>query len=408
MDIRLGLERIVAVLERLGRPQDEMACIHVGGTNGKGSVTAFMAHALRANGYRTGWYTSPHLERVEERIRVDGQWISSEQMSRLAEEVAKANERSGVETLTEFERLTVIALLHFARQGVQVAVMEVGLGGRLDATNVWTRPLVSVVTNVSLDHTDRLGDTVARIAAEKAGIIKPHVPVVTGADGEAWAVLAHVADELKAPLHRVDRQVWQPLPDGRLEYRGGRLSGVAIDLPLIGLHQWDNAAIAMKALEESPLPLVKPLVARGMEATQWPGRMERLQSEGVEWLLDGAHNVAGCTALAAELAQWSGRPIGLLFGTLADKDGAGMLNRLKPFADQLFLTTPPSDRALDPAVWGEGESVYADWREAADAAQAWALAHQGLLVAAGSLYLIGAIRSMLLASTTEQRERVLP
>lgn len=408
MDIRLGLERITAVLDRLGRPQDEMACMHVGGTNGKGSVTAFLAHVLVHNGYRTGWFTSPHLERVEERIRVDGQEILPQQMDRLSQEVAAATEKAGVEPLTEFERLTAIALLHFARQGVQVAVMEVGLGGRLDATNLWARPLVTVVTNVSLDHTDRLGETVPAIAVEKAGIIKPGVGLVTAAEGEALAVLAEAAQACQADVYRADRQVWTPLPDGRLEYRGGRLDGVAVELPLRGLHQWDNAAIAIKALEMSSLPLEKPLVARGLEATQWPGRLERLTCDGVEWLLDGAHNLAGCAALAAELSAETRHPIGLVFGALSDKDGRAMLGRLKPFSDQLFLTSPPSDRAVDPESWGAESEIFAQWQDAVEAAQSWAKTHQGLVVAAGSLYLIGAIRTMLLASTAEPRERVHP
>ncbi len=356
--IDLGLERVLASLDRLGRPQERFPAVHVAGTNGKGSVCAFAASVLQEAGYRVGLYTSPPLERFGERIRVDGCDLPDDAVPELLEAV----ERTGVE-LTQFEVITAMAFLHFARQGVDLAVVEVGLGGRLDATNV-VRSEVSVVTNVGLDHVEHLGPALSDIAREKAGIARPGIPLVTGAEGEALASVRAEARRRGAPVRvlgadfRVDRR-------GRgYRYRGPRWEVEGLEPGLRGAHQSANLALALAALEcldERGWRVPEDAVRSGVARARWPGRLE-LVGEGPRVVLDGAHNPHASRALARALREefrWD--RLWLVLGVLGDKDALGIASDLVPLADRILVTQSSSSRALPP------EHLAAAAREAAGA-----------------------------------------
>src|SRR5512138_4022327 len=321
--IRFGLERVQRGLDGLGHPERAYAILHVAGTNGKGSTCAMAAEALRAAGHRVGLYTSPHLQRFEERIQVNGAPISADALAARVEEVRRAcpwhEAAPEVERLTYFEFATLLGLLHLARERVDVAVVEVGLGGRFDATNA-VLPRVAAVARIGLDHTQLLGDTVEQIAFEKAGIFKPGVPAVVHAHQPPGAL-----ETLRAEAAR----------------RGAPLTvaPVAWDGPvaLAGPHQRGNAALAAAALRElarAGVPVPEEAIAGGIARARWPGRLEEVA--GV--LLDGAHNPDGAAALAAALsALHPGRPVELVFGVLSDKDHHGMLAALGPAARRFHL-----------------------------------------------------------------------
>ncbi len=365
---RPGLETIQHLLGLLGNPQDKVPSLHVAGTNGKGSTAAMLCAILQAAGLRTALYTSPHLLSFTERIRVDGAPMPEGEVSQLtshlrelcqgqfAQSAGPEVPPAGLPYPTFFEMTTAMAFLYFARQAVEASVIEVGLGGRLDATNVLT-PRVSVVTNIALEHQEYLGRTVAEIAAEKAGIIKPGVPVVTGCQDQALAVIGRIAAERQAPLTPVwGRYTWRiqesTLEGQRFDLEGPARRYASLWIPLAGRHQVENAVTAVatcEALERRGIHLDETAVRRGLEATHWPGRLQWMPGRP-RILLDGAHNPAGVQALAAFLEEH--RPalnrLILLFGVLRDKDWEAMLERLGPLADQTILTRPPSERGADP------------------------------------------------------------
>ncbi|HZY03344.1 MAG TPA: folylpolyglutamate synthase/dihydrofolate synthase family protein [Anaeromyxobacteraceae bacterium] len=368
-------------LDALGRPERGLRILHVGGTNGKGSTCAMAAEALLRAGHAVGLYTSPHLVRFNERIQVDGRPVGDETLAALVDEVRRAcpwhDRGDDAERLTYFEFATLVALLHFAREGVGAAVVEVGLGGRLDATNAVV-PLVTAVSRIGLDHVQLLGDTLGAIAREKAGIFKRDVPAVVspGQPAEALAVLREEAARRGAPLHLAE-----PSWDGPVGLRGP--------------HQRQNAALAaaaLRLLDRAGLRVGEAAMARGIAEARWPGRLEEV--DGV--LLDGAHNPDGAAALAASLdLLYPGRPVELVFGVLADKDHRGMLRALGPRVRRLHLVAPDSPRARPPSTYrglasamAPAADEHASCAEAIACARA-AAAADGLVAVAGSLYLVG-------------------
>jgi len=352
--VRLGLETINALLDPLGQPHKKFKSILVAGTNGKGSTCAMLGEILKEAGLKVGVYTSPEVVDLRERIAVDGEMITKGQLSALMAELKPA-----VEMLTTpptfFDALTALAFMHFERAGIDIAVLEVGMGGRLDATNV-VEPLVSVITNVGMDHTGFLGSTVREIAGEKAGIIKEGGTVVTAAEGEALSVIKEVCRKKHARLVKVGEDVtYRPIgqnlrgQDFEVEGKASRYSGLCI--PLLGEHQLRNAATAIAAVEalgERGIALDEGAIRRGLKKARLPGRLEVVRKEPLV-LLDGAHNVEGARALrraAEELL--AGRKITLIIGILEDKDIEGMAGELAPMAAHVIATKPDVERASDP------------------------------------------------------------
>jgi dihydrofolate synthase/folylpolyglutamate synthase len=345
----LNLDRMRDVLARLGNPQQAYPSIHIAGTKGKGSTAAMIESILRAAGYRTGLYTSPHLHTFRERIRVRGELIAREMFAALVDEIEP--HVASVPGLTWFEIVTALGFLHFERSAVEVGVIEVGLGGRFDATNVVT-PLVSVITSLSLDHMAWLGHTLDQIAFEKAGIIKPGRPAVSAPQPpEALAVIERVAQEREAPL-----TVIAPSPVLLSSSEKGRrgegetffIDGSVYRTALLGLHQIDNAALAITAVRQaSGLSIADEAIAQGLAGVQWPGRFEIAHREP-PLVFDGAHNGDSAERLAATLEEvFPGRSWTLIFGASADKDIAAMLDALLPRAGRLIVTRARSARAAD-------------------------------------------------------------
>lgn len=385
--MRFGLERMDRALAALGRPDRDLAILHVAGTNGKGSTCAMAAEALRRAGHRVGLYTSPHLVRFHERIQVDGSPIDDAALSARIEEVRAAcpwHERGGEgDRLTYFEFATLVGLLHLARERVDAAVVEVGLGGRFDATSAVT-PKVAAVTRIGLDHMQFLGDRVDAIAREKAGIFKPGVPAVVASaqPPEAMAALRDEAVRRGAPFH-VAPATW---------------SG---PVALRGPHQQGNAALAaaaLRLLDSAGVRVGEEEIRAGIASTRWPGRLEEVG--GV--LLDGAHNPDGASALAAALpVLHPGRPVEMVFGVLSDKDHEGMLAALAPATRRIHLVAPDSPRARDPGSYlavarrlGADVDVHGSLPEALACARA-AASDGALVCVGGSLYLVGEARLML-------------
>jgi dihydrofolate synthase/folylpolyglutamate synthase len=384
--MRFGLERMERALDGLGRPERDLAILHVAGTNGKGSTCAMAAEALRLAGHRVGLYTSPHLVRFHERIQVDGRPISDEALASRIDEVRRAcpwHERDDDDRLTYFEFATLVGILHLARERVDAAVVEVGLGGRFDATNA-VMPRVTAVSRIGLDHMQFLGDRVDAIALEKAGIFKRAIPAVV-ASAQPPAAMNALRDEAErrgSPFH-VAAASWT----GQVGLRGA--------------HQQGNAALAaaaLRLLSASGVRVGEAEIAAGIATARWPGRLEEV--EGV--LLDGAHNPDGAAALAAALrVLHPDRPVELVFGVLSDKDHKGMLAELAQAVRRIHLVAPDSPRARAPqsliaVAERHGTPVDAHGSLPDALACARRLAADGALVCvAGSLYLVGEARQRL-------------
>lgn len=397
--IRWGLDRTRRLLAAVGDPHHSFRSIHIGGTNGKGSVSATVASVLLRAGHRVGLYTSPHLCTFRERIQVAGEPVGEAAVVAAAERLWPALER---EEASFFEATTALAFLLFAEAGVEVAVVEVGLGGRLDATNV-IEPELTVLTNVSIDHIDQLGDTLAAIAVEKAGIIKPRVPVLTGErKPEAREIFRARAEELVAPYHEMAegdvRDVAVTSSGTRFVIGTGRWGELELCTPLFGEHQAWNAGLAVRALELLPAELrpERDEVVQGVAAVRWPGRLQRERVAGQEWIFDVAHNAAGIEALCATLAELRvAHPVVAVVGILGDKDWRGMLRRLQGCVDHLILTqapTAPSGRSWDPAAalaeaGGVRGEVVLEFGAALAAAQA--RAGEGAVLVTGSFHTVG-------------------
>ena len=390
--IELGLDRVRAHLSRLGDPHELVPVFHVAGTNGKGSTCAMLASVLRASGRRTGLYVSPHLLDVRERISVDGRPISRPDFARLMARTLRADSKK---RLTYFELLTSIAFQYFADKKCDVAVLETGMGGRLDATNVVTNPLAAIVTSLDFDHQAFLGKTLPAIAAQKAGIFKTGRPAV-------FPNLPVLRRAIKRGVPIVVRRPWVPI---RTDWaRGVQIlrspRGASYALSLLGSRQGWNAALARAAVEASGLDVKESAWKKGLAAVHWPGRVQAIRLGKKTLVVDGAHNPEAARALAATWSSspWSKRPARWILGILRDKDQAGLLKPLSPFLREVSVVRPPSPRALEPLEFAAAVRRYAPRarvtveRDPAGAIAAWRRDARAPAVAvcAGSLYLAGA------------------
>jgi dihydrofolate synthase/folylpolyglutamate synthase len=414
---RMGLERIRKLVELLGNPEKRPEYVHVAGTNGKGSVTAMVASALSVNGYKTGRYISPYLEDFRERISVGDRMISREDLVELVGVVKPAVEqmvKEGADHPTEFEVVTALAFLYYALQGCDYVALEVGLGGRFDATNIIT-PAVSVITTISLDHTERLGDTVEKIAFEKAGILKPGVPVVTAvSEEEALRVIKAGAEDLGSPLFTVSNRrradvTWEEVSysmEGQvIDIRGPGFRYEKLYVPLLGRHQQENAAVAVAALEfgkpknrEGKFRLDRSAIKHGIATTVWPGRLE-VMSRHPLIILDGAHNPEGAKALRDSLVSFPKRRTVCVVGILGDKSYKETTGLIAPLCDEVIVTKPATPRSLDPELLsGEVKrhvpsvTVEPDLHKALEEAMTRA-GQDDMVLVTGSLYLVGAART---------------
>lgn len=371
--IKPGLERMTALLEMLGNPHHHIPFVHIGGTNGKGSTAVMLASILRRAGYNIGLYTSPYLLSFTNRMAVNGSDINQGDLADLVDEIKPLIDQvvsdPELGQPTEFEIVTVLALTYFARQKVDLVVLEVGLGGRLDATNVVT-PLLSIITNISLEHTEILGDTIAKIAGEKAGIIKSGRPLLTASsDQEVLKLFEDRCHELGAPFYRVYPPVEQAslkperrpvaflyniTPEGQyFSYRGLDWDFDHLFIPLRGKYQVENASTALAAseiLSGKGFPIDGEAVRKGLAETVWPGRLELMQNEP-PLIMDGAHNPAAIEKLAEALPLYFDyERLILVFGMLADKDMTSMLKTILPLADTVIFTRPLLPRAAEPGA----------------------------------------------------------
>lgn len=406
--VKPGLDPTIALLDRMGNPHHAFVSIHVAGTNGKGSVCAMLESVLREAGLRVGLYTSPHLVRFNERIRVDGQDISDDELAGLFEAMelhASAVAKGGRE-LTFFEFTTALAFEQFRRRKVQVAVVETGMGGRLDSTNV-VLPLVSVITRIGMDHMAYLGDTIEAIAGEKAGIIKAERPVVCGAmPEEAREVIRRVALERMAPWTDASetvtvRRVSQGIEGQKLAIAGADQDYGTVTVKLLGRHQLENCATVMATLEVlagcSPLRLPVETIRNGLQAVAWPGRLQVLETDPPV-ILDGAHNPDGARALAVTLKElFKKRKIGLVWGMCGDKDALGFAKALGGTVKRCWCVPIDSERSVEPKTLlqiarTEGwQAEVTSVTLAREQAKAWATDNNGVVCIAGSLFLAGEV-----------------
>jgi dihydrofolate synthase/folylpolyglutamate synthase len=398
-NIRLGLGPISRLLDRLNTPHMSYATVLIGGTNGKGSIAAMVASILKLSGHRVGLYTSPHLIDIRERIKVNDRMITHEEMASCIDRI---RERL-VEDITYFEFLTAIAFLHFHRSGVDMAVLEVGMGGRLDATNV-VNPLVSVISNVSLDHRSYLGNSLEKIAFEKGGIIKKNGVCITAAkQSRVIRILEEICFEKHAAFLRLGKEFnVEVRQDGTFSYKDVGRKYKHLVCSLKGRHQIENAALAIRAIESMRLQGVAiddEAISRGIRNTQWEGRLEILQHHPTI-LIDGAHNPAGISSLCRALkTEFVYECLILIFAVLDDKDCRNMLRKIIPFVDHLIITKPQTDRAILPANILTMASQYPvrqiEIIESSIDALQYAVALAGmndLICVAGSLYLVGEIK----------------
>lgn len=435
---RLGLERIVDLLERMGRPQDRLKFVHVAGTNGKGSTCAFLDSVLRCAGYRVGLFTSPYIEEFEERIRVNGENIPKadlKDVTLFVRDFAQEIEAETGDHPTEFELMTAVALEHFARMGCDIVVLEVGLGGRLDSTNAIDAPEVCVLARIGLDHTALLGDTVARVAAEKAGIVKTGAAVVSWPqEPEAMEVVERVATEAGCVLGAPDFGLLEigelrlgELVPGNAFARAFSYKGVGYETKLLARYQPTNAALALEAIEALRAKgwvISQNAVCRGIAEAEWPGRFEVVAQNPLT-IIDGGHNPQGADVLAESVGELLDAGCGgaaserglcgadacspratFVMGVLADKEYAPMVRRVIPLASAFYTYTPSNPRALSAAdlarVISE-ESAGSVACVAADSpAEAMRMAREaagesGVVVAFGSLYSIAELKAALRA-----------
>ncbi|MFB3926046.1 MAG: folylpolyglutamate synthase/dihydrofolate synthase family protein [Syntrophales bacterium] len=396
--VRLSLDPIRRLMDRLGNPQEKYRTILVAGTNGKGSISSMLYSILRKSGMKTGLYTSPHLIDFRERIRVDGAMISNEDLGSLIEEVREEID----EDITYFEFATAVAFLHFLRAGVDIAVLEVGMGGRLDATNI-VHSEVSIVSNISVDHREYLGETLDQIAREKCGVIKEGGVCVTAEKKKGIIrIIEETCRERHSKLIRVGKDLKARAGrNGRFSFRGIDRRYENLFLPLRGRHQIENAAAALgavEALSAKGCPVADQHVLDGLRDTKWEGRLEILQ-EKPTLVLDAAHNLSGVSALGRALAEdFSYKKLIFVFGVLRDKDYRSMLKKIAPLADHLILTGIRTQRALSLEELADvGRKYHRNIRVACNSGKALneALALAGpddLVCIAGSLYLVGEIK----------------
>jgi dihydrofolate synthase/folylpolyglutamate synthase len=404
--IKLGLTTMTALMVRLGMPQTRYRALHIAGTNGKGSTAAMAAAMLQAAGYRVGLYTSPHLVEFRERMRVNGEMISESQVARLTEQLQALCQPDLPPTF--FEYTTAMAFQHFADSGVDVAVLEVGLGGRFDATNVVT-PMACAITTIALDHQEYLGNTCSSIAFEKAGIIKPGVPVVLGRlEDDAWRIIEQVARERQAPVFRMNEDF---CTDGetpqQFSYRGLGMQYDGLTCALEGHHQLDNAACALALLGAAApqgITVTVEAVSAGLRAVNWAGRLEVVDRRPTI-LVDGAHNPAAAMALADYLTRSNrshpSHPVALVLGMMRDKDHRGFVEPLRGLVDEVVLTQADLPRAATAQeLEASLEGLLSHPHVVPSLSDAIALARQlatpdGLVCVTGSLMLVGECKAWL-------------
>lgn len=416
--MRLDLERMRAACARRGNPQAKLRVVHVAGTNGKGSTAATIERIARAAGLRTGLYTSPHLHSFTERIRIDGLPLAREEVVERAASLRAMLDEPLAPELTFFEVTTLLAFEAFAARSLDLVVLEVGLGGRLDATNVVERPLVSVITHVDLDHQAQLGSTLAEIAGEKAGIVKAGTPVVHGADrpedaregGGGRAAIDRRASELGAPSFALGRELGVEVAvDGTLTvcFRGRTISRLAPRL--MGQHQRDNVALAVGAaiLAAEVLPIDEAAIARGVAEVDWPARLEIVEltpapgtlpgARARAVLFDVAHNPDGARSLASflrERARTRGERVALVFGAMADKDWRAMLDLLAPAVEDMIYVAPALERAERPEVLATHRSGLC--APSVGEGVQWACARADFVVVGGSTFVVSRARALVL------------
>ena len=398
---RPGLGRVTELLHKLGDPQEKLKYVHIAGTNGKGSCAAMTASVLKAAGYRTGLFTSPYLFRFNERMQINGEPIEDDVLAALVSEIRPLADAME-DHPTEFELMTAVALLWYLRENCDIVVLEVGLGGRLDATNVIPAPECAVIMNIGLDHTAILGDTVEKIAAEKAGILKP------GCDAVLYQQTAGVEDVVRARCEAVGARLrvadfsriapeFDSLEGQVFSYRGEPYA-----IPLLGEHQLKNAAVVLEAVEvlrQKGWELPQDAVEHGLYAVSWPARFELVREEP-PFVVDGGHNPQCARTVADSLLRYfPAQKRVLLCGVLADKDYASLFEILNEAADAYVCVTPASERALPAAAlaghlarFGKPVTVCEDIPSGVEAAAA-AAGEDGVACAVGSLYMAGAVRA---------------
>ncbi len=399
-----GLTQVERILSAIGNPHKEIQAIHIGGTNGKGSTAAMMSSILQKEGYRVGLYTSPHLIRFTERIKVNGKEIEEEEVVALTEWMRKEIETAGIAPpFTFFDFTTAMALHYFKQKLVDLAVLEVGLGGRLDSTNV-VDPLVSIITNVAKDHEEHLGKTILKIAREKAGIIKKGRPLITAVtQPQVLRLFSKVCQENGTPLFRVGKEFRYALgEDGDFNYEGLNRKLWSIHLNLKGFHQVINAATAfgaMEVLEDLGYRVSTDAMIDGVREVEWPGRLEMVSSSP-RVILDGAHNPAGALVLKESLEkEFQFQHLILLIGIMKDKDIQSILHLLAPLADHIIFTRPHTDRATPPLLLkkmvgrnGKKAEIVEDLSEAIERGLSL-VEKEDLLCITGSLYTVGEARA---------------
>jgi len=402
--IKPGLERISLLLSLLGNPHTKYQVIHVGGTNGKGSVTNMISNVLIAQGYRVGSYYSPHLSTFRERIRLNEEFISEEDVERIyqqMEPVLKRLDENEVFSPSFFETVTAMAFLYFAEKNVDVAVVEVGLGGRLDATNV-VSPLCSIIVTVDRDHEKVLGTTIEQIAWEKSGIIKNSVPVVTGEEKtEALKVIEEVARKKGSKVYALNRDFAVEVEslklfENRFSYLGDKVLKDLV-LTMNGPHQLTNAGVALKALEAIDLSVSESAIREGLKKAKNLGRFEVIEKDGKRFILDGAHNPHGARSLVKSLKLYFKEPLNLIIGVLDDKDRAGILKEYRNVFDRIVLTRVPSPRMKDfDGFVALAKEILGNVDVIEDPLEALKIAEEkSVTVVSGSLFLVGYVREYL-------------
>lgn len=410
---KLGLSRITELLNRLGNPQEKYKVIHVAGTNGKGSVCSMLSRILISAGYKTAEYTSPHLERYNERYVINNKEISDDDYGKymgIIKKYADEMDKDGFGRPTVFEHITALAFLYFAENNVDYAVIEVGLGGRFDATNVIKRPILSVITSISLDHTEFLGNTLESIAFEKGGIIKQGCPVVLYNQSDSvYSVIKKLCDERNSKLYYAFEEnidvIKQNIDETILSIKNEYFEYDNIVLPLIGEYQIKNCSAAMLAayvLKKYGVQITDENIREGIRNVRWNGRME-ICSRNPLIVLDGAHNPDGILMLAKSAEKYfDGKRIVLLMGVLSDKEYEKMAEEIIPLADAVVITRPDSERALSADGLKKVALKYSDKvysLENIDEAYKFAVGmvdKEDVLLCAGSLYLIGRLRTLIM------------
>ena len=399
-----GLTQEERILKAIGSPHKETQAIHIGGTNGKGSTAAMMSSVLQREGYRVGLYTSPHLIRFTERIKVNGKEIEEEDVAALTGWMKNAIEAAGITPpFTFFDFTTAMALHYFKEKLVDLAILEVGLGGRLDSTNV-VDPLISIITNIAKDHEEYLGKSILKIAREKAGIIKKGRPLITAAtQPSVLGLFSKACREMGSPYFRVGKQFrYLQAEDGSFDYEGLNRKLWGIHLSLKGFHQVINATTAlgaMEVLEDSGYRVSTEAMIDGLREVDWPGRLEMISSSP-KVILDGAHNPAGALVLKEFLEkEHQYEHLILLIGIMRDKDIQSMLHLLAPLADHIILTRPHTDRATPPSLLkralgqnGNKAEIAEDLKEAIEKGLSLTK-KEDLLCITGSLYTVGEARA---------------